>query len=140
MKLELNGKTYELREPLTEDVERVIEYDNKVLWDVLDLKRIKHEDKNRDIMELITEQLVNNPEKLKKYLLHQRLAEPIKTVMLCTGATAEELKHAPLRPLYKKCREFLGGTAADFFRDLGISTTIMAQEQQEQTEEMEKKG
>lgn len=125
MQFELGDRTFEIRdEPLTEDVEKVLDYDQEVILSMLDLEGLSEQDKQKDITLLMTQQLVKNPARLKKYLAQQKLAEPIKTIMLCTGATLEEIKKIPLRPLYLKCKEVLGGSASDFFAELGMSTTI----------------
>ncbi len=126
MEFEINGKPFEIRsEPLTEDVENVQDYEQENILSILDLEGLSEQDKQKDFTELLTQQLVRNPAKLKKYLSRQKLAEPIKTIMLCTGATPEEIKKAPLRPLYLKCKEALGGSASDFFAELGMSTTTI---------------
>lgn len=126
MEFEIGGRTFEIRnEPLTEDVERVLDFDQDAVLSILDLGSISEQDKQKDITELLTQQLVKNPAKLKKYLAQQKLMEPIKTIMLCTGAALEEIKKVPLRPLYKKCKEVLGGSASDFFAELGMSTAMI---------------
>ncbi len=126
MEFEAGGRTFEIRgEPLTEDVEKVLDYDQDVVLSMLDLSSISEQDKQKDITELMTQQLVKNPQKLKKYLAQQKLAEPIKTIMLCTGVVPEEIRKIPLRPLYLKCKEALGGSASDFFAELGMNTTMI---------------
>lgn len=126
MQFELGDRTFEIRdEPLTEDVEKVLDYDQEVILSMLDLEGLSEQDKQKDITLLMTQQLVKNPARLKKYLAQQKLAEPIKTIMLCTGATLEAIKKVPLRPLYLKCKEALGGSASDFFAELGMGTTTI---------------
>lgn len=126
MNFKIGEHNFELREePLTEDVERVLEYDQDIVLSVLDMSGLSEQDKQKDITELMTQQLVKNPTRLKKYLAQQKLMESIKTIMLCTGKKPEEIKQVPLRPLYLKCKEVLGGSASDFFAELGMSTTII---------------
>jgi len=110
-------------EPLTKDVEKVLKFDQKLMLSVIDVGKLTEEEKKKDITEVITNKLIENPEKMSEYLTKQKMATPIKTVMLVTGLTEREIQGMPIRPLYKKCVEVLGGNVDDFFRELGIDTS-----------------
>lgn len=125
MEFQIAGRTFELRaEPLTEDVEKVIEYDQEIIFSAVDLENLSDEDRQKDVTVLLTQNLLKNPARMKKYLAQQKIMEPVKTIMLVTGLSPKELREIPLLSLYLKCKEVLGGNASDFFGKLDMTMPI----------------
>jgi hypothetical protein len=134
MKLNISGRDIEIYpEPTVRTVEMVVAYDEKLTQDRLkqyipDLSDLSEEDKKKEINQLIRERTQKDPEmmtsfasKLEHIQKRRAIEEQVKTIMLVTGMTPAEIIDMPLKTLYMKCHEVLGGTAGDFFAELQTS-------------------
>lgn len=122
MEFDLNGRKVTLnKEPKLEHVEMALGYEQDIILSIIDINSVGESDKETNITELLSKQLTGNPVNLRKYMTKQKLAEPMKTIMLCTGLSASELKDVEIRPLFLKCKEVLGGNASSFFAELDIN-------------------
>ncbi len=130
MKLNIGGRDIEIYpEPTVRTVEMVIAYDEKLTQGRLkqyipDLSELSEEDKKKEINQLIQERIQKDPDmmtsfasRLEHILKRRATEEQIKTIMLVTGMTPLEIMDLPLKTLFAKCRDVLGGTAGDFFAE-----------------------
>ena len=135
MKHNIGGRDIEIYlEPTVRTVEMVIAYDEKLTQDRLkqyipDLSELTEEDKKKEINQLIQERIQKDPDMMTSFAsrlehIQKRRAteEQTKTIMLVTGMTPAEIMDIPLKTLYTKCHEVLGGTAGDFFAELQTSS------------------
>lgn len=109
---------YELnKDPTVRAVEQVLKFDQMMTLSYLDTANLSEEDKKKEIGKMLQEKILGDRILMAKYLAEQQIAEPVRTIMLCTGEEYEAVQEMPLRPLFDKCIEVMGGTASDFFSE-----------------------
>lgn len=112
----IEGTVYSFfSEPTFAAAENVTVFDELLKISFIDLSILKPEDMARDPDDILKEQLKGK--RLAEYRAKCLMADPIRTVMLCTGLTEEDLQGAPIQKLYQKSCEAMDGTATDFFLD-----------------------
>ena len=110
----------EYREPTMGDVQKVIKFQNDQLAKILEGKKFE---KNKQIEEVISDIIMNDPNIMSDFLTQQRMQEPLITIMLCTGFSIEKALKADVK-IYKECLDFLGRSGSDFLGKLGIDIRI----------------
>lgn len=110
------GKPVQLREPTMGDVQRVVQCQNQQLAKLLQKKKF---DSRTPIETALADLMTSDPETMAEFLTSQRTGEPVMTVMLAAGCTEQEAMTVKAKDI-RVCKEFLGGTASDFLRELGI--------------------
>ena len=120
----LNGTNF-TGEPLTKNVGLALSFEQSGLTDLLGTAKLTPQEKKMDLNELILTKAMSDPSKLTESNLRQTIAEPVKTIILSTGLDYEQIRAhpAPLKLLFEKSKDALGGTASDFFLELGIDTS-----------------
>lgn len=115
----LNGREIEVREePLTGDELRAEGYIPALSKLLIDIRSLTDAEKNMTLGELIDSRSVDDPELFGRFDSYLKHADEFKTIMLCTSLSMKEIIALPSMTRLKlvdKCREALGGTAADFF-------------------------
>ncbi len=106
------------KEPTFAAAENVTVFDELLKLSFIDMSILKPEDMARNPDDILKEQLKGR--RLAEYRAKCLMSDTIRTVMLCTGLTEEELQDAPIKSLFTKSCEVLGGTATDFFLDFNM--------------------
>lgn len=105
------------KEPTFAAAENVTVFDELLKISFIDLSVLTPADHARNPDDILREQLKGK--RLAEYRAKCLMSNTIRTVMLCTGLTEEELQDAPIKTLYARSCEVMGGTATDFFLDFG---------------------
>ena len=114
---------YLLRDPTIEDVQKVAEYANGRMAELLRGRKL---DESLDLKTALAS-ILTEGDMFTKYLTSLQMNEPIMTVMLATGCTPEVAVKASMSAL-KTCRDYLGGSASDFLHGYGIDIRIRQNE------------
>ncbi len=110
----IEGTVYTFfNEPTFAAAENVTVFDELLKISFIDLSILKPGDMARNPDDILKEQLKGK--RLAEYRAKCLMSDYIRTVMLCTGLTEEELQGAPIQTLYQKSCEVMDGTATDFF-------------------------